>query len=82
MIKTTKIGTLKATGEPVVQCDAGALRIFKTLAGKVVNIPEIDFFDGPVKPVTEKTLVNKSAIETPKQETIPEPTMKIETPKW
>lgn len=66
MIKSTKIGTLIGTGEPVYQFDVGSGRIFKTDAGKVVPIQEVVFTDGPVKPVSENTI--PQAQQTPEED--------------
>lgn len=65
MINITKVGVLKGTGEVVYQHDAGAYRVFKTVLGKVVDISEVDFTTGPVKPINEETIVTK---ETPEQD--------------
>lgn len=73
MIKNTKIGTLKTTGEAVFQTDAGKLRVFKTLSGKEVAISEIKFFNGPISHVVANTAPKEAVVapverETPEQE--------------
>jgi len=68
MIKTTRVGTLKATGDFVFQQDVGSMRIFKTITGKEVTISEIEFFDGPVQPMNALSVVQPVTKETPEQE--------------
>ena len=69
MIKNTKIGTLKTTGEAVFQTDAGDLRVFKTLSGKEVAISEIKFFHGPIAPAKGKAAPEKTVVEPVERET-------------
>jgi len=70
MIKLTKVGTLKSTGEAVFQTDAGSLRVFKTAAGREIPVNKIDFSDGPVKPDIGTSKTEPVTKSSPEQEII------------
>lgn len=63
MIKSTPIGTLKITGEVVLEILAGTLRIYKTLIGKEVFVKDINFYTDTV----EETIASDKDIAETKE---------------